>query len=73
LPAKIFFTNPSLVEFATSPMKLKLEQPIGGGTTNSKPPGPIMMMGPISNFEQQSGQIYYTLFLHVNSTAASFT
>jgi len=34
-----------MYSFATPPKKLKLAQQIGAGTTNSKPPGPIIMMG----------------------------
>jgi hypothetical protein len=48
-----YFSHLSLVmySFATPHQKkLKLgQQQIGGGTTNSKPPGPIIMMGPIRN------------------------
>jgi hypothetical protein len=52
-----------MYSFATPPMKLKLGQQIGGGTTSSKPPGPIIMMGPIRNTEQQLDHIYYTFNL----------
>jgi len=34
-----------MYSFATPSIKLKLGQQIGGGTTNSKPPGPIIMIG----------------------------
>ncbi len=43
-----YFSHPSLVIyiFATPPIKLKLGQQISnGGTTDSKPHGPIIMMG----------------------------
>jgi len=58
------FSHPSLVmySFATPPIKLKLGQQIGGGTTNSKPPGRIIMMGQSKNTEQQLDHVYYTLF-----------
>jgi len=68
-----YFSHPSLVFFsffATPPIKLKLGQQIGGGgTTNSKPPGPIIIM---------MGQLVvrsYLLhsFLQVQSVAAPFT
>jgi hypothetical protein len=41
-----YFLHPSLVIyfFGTPPIKLKLRQQIGGGITNSKPLGPIIMI-----------------------------
>jgi hypothetical protein len=65
-----YFSHPSLVmhSFATPQIKLKLGQQIGigtanrWGTTNSKPHGPFIMMGPIRNTEQHVDYIYYTLF-----------
>ncbi len=44
---KKYFSHPSLViySFATPPIKVKLGQQIGGGTMNSKPLAPIIMMG----------------------------
>ncbi len=51
--------------FSTSPRthnNWNWDSKIGGGTTNSKLPGPISTMGEIRNTEQQSGHIYYTLF-----------
>jgi hypothetical protein len=46
-PAKIYFTSKfsCILFFATPPIKLKLGQETGGGTTNSKAPGPIITMG----------------------------
>jgi len=73
---QIYFSHPSLVFFsffATPPIKLKLGQQIGGGggggPTNSKLPGPIIIM---------MGQLVvrsYLLhsFLQVHSVAAPFT
>ncbi len=59
--------------FATPPIKLKVrQQQIGVGTTNSKPPGPIIMImdQPIRNTqEQQLDPIYYTLFCRVHRDA----
>jgi hypothetical protein len=63
------FSHPSLViySFATPPITLKLGQQIGGGgTTNSKPPGPIIMMGQSETLT--SSQI---LFITLFSVAAS--
>jgi hypothetical protein len=47
VPMRKYFRHPSLVmySFATPPIKLKLGQQIGGGTTNNKPPGAIIVMG----------------------------
>jgi hypothetical protein len=58
-----YFSHPSLVIylFATPPMNLKLGQQIRGGTTNSKPPGPIIMMGR-SETVTSSQIIFITLF-----------
>ncbi len=59
------FSHPSLgvYSFATPHIKLKLGQQIGGGLLpNIKPPGPIIIMGPIRNTQQQLDHIYYTLF-----------
>ncbi len=62
-----YFSHLSLVmySFATpTKKKLKLgqEQIGGGGTTNSKPPGRIIMMGPIRNTLSSSQIIFITLF-----------
>ncbi len=42
-----YFSHPSLVLYslATPPLKVKLGEQIGGGLINSKPLGPIIMMG----------------------------
>jgi hypothetical protein len=51
-----FFGNPT--------NKTEIGKPhIHGGTTNSKPPGPMIVIDQLrKNTEQQSGAIYYTLF-----------
>jgi hypothetical protein len=48
--------------FATLPIKLKLGQQIGGGTANSKPTGPIIMMGKSESPPTSSKIIFITLF-----------
>ncbi len=45
----------------TPPIKLKPGQQIGGGTTHSKPPRPIIMMGQ-SETRSSSQIIFMTLF-----------
>jgi hypothetical protein len=45
-----------------------------GGTFNSKPPGPIIMIGQSErNMEQQLNHIYYTLLWQVLGFAVPFT
>jgi hypothetical protein len=58
-----YFSHPSLVIkcFATQPIKVKLGQQIGGGTTNSNPLGPIIMMGQ-SETVISSQIVFITLF-----------
>ncbi len=58
-----YISHPSLViySFATLPIKLKLGQEMGGGSTNSKAPGPIITMSQSDTLtEQQLDHIYYT-------------
>jgi hypothetical protein len=58
-----YFSHPSLVIhcFATPSIKLKPVQQMGGGSTNSKPPGPIIMMDR-SETLSSSQIIFITLF-----------
>jgi hypothetical protein len=66
-PAKLFFTSKfSYVLFCNPTNKTKT------GTANSKPPGPIIMMGR-SETLSSSYIIFITLFLQVHSVAAPFT
>jgi hypothetical protein len=64
-PAKNkYFSHPSLIIhlfLPTPPIKLKQGQQIGGGTTNSKPPGPIIMMGRSETLSSSQIQ-FITLF-----------
>jgi hypothetical protein len=47
---QIFHTQSSVIYgFAAPRIKLKLRQQMDGGTTNSKPPGRIIMMGQSEN------------------------
>jgi hypothetical protein len=62
-PLQEYLSHPRLVIYflAIPPIKLKLVQQIGGGTTNSKPPGPIIMMAQ-SQTSSTSQIIFITLF-----------
>ncbi len=55
---------PLFSQLQSTPIKLKQGQQIGGGTTNSKPPGPIIMMGQSSETLNSSSSqiIFITLF-----------
>jgi len=46
-----------MYSFATLPIKLKLSEQIGGGTTNSKPPGRIIMMSQSQTLSKPPGRI----------------
>jgi hypothetical protein len=68
-----YFSHPNLLVyfFATPPIKLKLGQEIGGGSHNSKPPEPIIMLG---QWETLSGsQITFNTLFSAGSFAMPFT
>jgi hypothetical protein len=60
-----YFSHPCLVIYSfatTAPIKQKLGRQISGETSNSKPPGPMIMMGAKKHTEKKSDRIYYTFF-----------
>jgi hypothetical protein len=61
-----FFCNPAHQTETRTADRLELG-------TNSKPPGPFIMIGQSKTREQQSDHIYYTLLYQVHSFAAVFT
>jgi len=69
-----YFSHPSLVmySFTTPPIKLKLGQQSRWGTTNGKPPGPIIMMGQSETLAPVRSYLLHS-FLQVHSVAAPFT
>ncbi len=61
---KIFFTSKfCYVLFCNPTHKTQTGTANGWGTTNSKPPGPIIYAAPMRNTELQLDHIYYTTFL----------
>jgi hypothetical protein len=61
-PAKVFFTSKFSYFLSCNPThEIETMTANRWGTTKSKPPGPIAMMGQ-SDTEQKSDHIYYTLF-----------
>jgi len=61
-----------MYSLATPPIKLKLGQQIRGGTTNSKPPGRIIMMGQSETHLAPVRSDLLHSFLHVRGAAAPF-
>ncbi len=58
----VFTYKFSYVLFCNPTHKTEIGTANRWGTTNSKPPGRIIMMGQIRNSEQRLNHIYYTLF-----------
>jgi hypothetical protein len=69
---KISHPSSVIYFFSTAPLKPKLRQQMGGGSTNSKPPGPIIVMGQSETLISSRIKLI-TLFLHVDSVDGPFT
>jgi hypothetical protein len=62
-PCKNIFHNQVWLFIVLEPThKTETRRAYRSGTTNSKPPGPIIMIAQSENTEHQLNQIYYTLF-----------